>query len=106
MRKLIFIGFIVLGAALGLFSALDGDAGLRMVMTLFGALVGTAIGGAVSRVGGGRRSTLPGAAEIPGLGTSSEDLAANYWRDKGHPPFMKPSSAEPDRHMFDPDRLD
>jgi len=21
---------------------------------------------------------------------TSEDLAANYWRDKGHPPFMKP----------------
>jgi len=106
MRRAIFIGLIVLGATVGLSSALDGDWGLRIVMTLFGALVGTAIGGALSRIGSGRRSIRFVERAIPGLGTSSEDLAANYWRDKGHPPFMKPSSAEPDRHMFDPDRLD
>ena len=106
MRKAIFIGFIMLGAALGMFAALDGDWGLRIVMTLFGALAGTAIGGGLSRIGSGRSSIRFDERAIPGLGTSSEDLAANYWRDKGHPPFMKPSSAEPDRHMFDPDRLD
>lgn len=106
MRKLIFISFVALGAVLGFLSALDGEAGLRIVMTLFGALVGTAIGGALSSVGSGHRSVRLGGNPMPGLGTSSEDLAANYWRDKGHPPFMKPSTAEPDRHMFDPDRLD
>lgn len=106
MRRAIFFGFIMLGATLGLFFALDGDWGLRVVMTLFGALVGTAIGGALSRIGTDRRSIPFDERAIPGLGTSSEDLAANYWRDKGHPPFMKPSSAEPDRHMFDPERLD
>lgn len=106
MRKAIFIGFIMLGAALGMFAALDGGWGLRIVMTLFGALVGTAIGGGLSRLGSGRRLIRFDGRAIPGLGTSSEDLAANYWRDKGHPPFTKPSSAEPDRHMFDPDRLD
>ncbi|NJN00912.1 MAG: septal ring lytic transglycosylase RlpA family protein [Aquincola sp.] len=27
------------------------------------------------------------------------------WRDRGHPTFMKPSDGDPDKHMFDPDRL-
>jgi hypothetical protein len=33
------------------------------------------------------------------MGVTSEDLAANYWRDKGHPPFMKPpeSDLNPDK---------
>jgi len=43
---------------------------------------------------------------LPGMGTSPKDLAANFWRDKGHPPFMKPTEAKPDSHMFDPDKLD
>ena len=28
------------------------------------------------------------------MGVTSEDLAANFWRDKGHPPFMKPPEAD------------
>jgi len=27
--------------------------------------------------------------------TSAEELIANYWRDKGHPPFMNPEDHDP-----------
>jgi hypothetical protein len=36
---------------------------------------------------------------------STADIAANYWRDRGHPPLMKPPSPPPDQHIHDPDRL-
>ena len=107
MRKAIFFGFIAAGTAVGLIAALNGDWGLRLVMMTIGAVIGAAIGGAVTRVG--KRPTIRGPAgldESYGQGTSAEDRDRNYWRDKGHPPFMKPPRGEPDRHMFDPDRVD
>lgn len=43
---------------------------------------------------------------IPGGGgCSGRDLAANYWRDKGLPPFTRLPDAELNKHMFDPDRI-
>lgn len=107
MRKLIFIGFIVAGSAVGLLPTLGDGWGLRVVMMTIGAVVGAAIGGAVTRVGKRRANLRPVGLDEPyGQGTSAEDRDRNYWRDKGNPPFMKPPNAEPDRHMFDPDRLD
>ena len=107
MRKLIFIGFIVLGALIGLISAGNSDLGTRLVMMVVGALFGAPIGGALASIGRRGRQPLEWDENpLPGMGTTPKDLAANYWRDKGHPPFMKPSEAEPDKHMFDPDRLD
>lgn len=106
MRKLIFMGFIVLGALIGLLSAANSDWGTRLVMMGVGALFGAPVGGALACIGRKGRQSLDWDENLlPGMGTTPEDLAANYWRDKGHPPFMKPSEAEPDRHMFDPDRL-
>lgn len=106
MRKLIFIGFIVLGALIGLTAARNGDWGTRLVMIGVGALFGAPIGGAFANIGRKGRQPLEWDENpLPGMGTTPKDLAANYWRDKGHPPFMKPSEAEPDKHMFDPDRL-
>ena len=102
MRKLIFISFIVLGAAVGLFSALNDDWGVRAVMMTIGAVVGTVLGGALTITG--RRGRTRGSVEPDDA--PLEELDRNYWRDKGHPPFMKPPNAEPDRHMFDPDRQD
>ncbi|MDZ7855950.1 hypothetical protein [Sphaerotilus sp.] len=106
MRKLIFISFIVLGAAVGLFSALHDDWGVKAVMMTIGAVVGTVLGGALT--GMGRRSRARRSVEPEDAfdGTPLEELDRNYWRDKGHPPFMKPSNAELDHHMFDPDRQD
>ena len=53
-----------------------------MVMAALGALVGAAVGGAVINLG--RRATER--REIPGMGTATADIAANFWRDKGRPP--------------------
>jgi hypothetical protein len=106
VRKAIFFGFIAVGAAAGLFAALNGDGGLRLVMMAIGAVIGAAIGGAVTRVGKRPPSRVPsGLDQSYGQGTAAEDRDRNYWRDRGHPPFMKPPTGEPDRHMFDPDRI-
>ena len=106
MRKAIFFGFIAVGAAAGLIAAFNGDWGLRLVMMAIGAVIGAAIGGAVTRVGKRPPIRVPSDLEQSyGQGTSAEDRDRNYWRDRGHPPFMKPPSGVPDRHMFDPDRL-
>ena len=102
MRKLIFFSFVVLGAAIGLFSALHDDWSVKVVMMTIGAVVGTVLGGALTstrRRERARRSIEPDDAPL-------EELDRNYWRDKGHPPFMKPPNADPDHHMFDPDRQD
>ena len=107
MRKLVFISFIVLGAAVGLFSALQDNWGVKAVMMTIGSVVGIVLGGALTSTG--RRSRSPQTFESDdayGQGTTAKDRDRNYWRDKGHPPFMKPPNAEPDHHMFDPDRQD
>jgi hypothetical protein len=45
MRKLVFIGFVLMGALVGLFSAAKADWGTRLVMMGVGALFGAPIGG-------------------------------------------------------------
>jgi hypothetical protein len=88
-------------------TALHDGAGVMLVMMGIGTVVGAALGGAVSGVGTRfrfRDGSDPGPSF--GQGTSAKDRDRNYWRDRGHPPFMKPSDALPDRHMFDPDRQD
>ena len=94
MRKPIFFGFVALGGMVGLFSAAMDGWGTRVVMTGIGLLFGTAIGGALTRIGGRARPSKRDVDPIPGMGVKSEDLAANYWRDKGHPPFMMPPESD------------
>lgn len=105
MRKAILVGFIAAGALIGLFSAANDDWATRIVMmgvgALFGAPLGAALAGRKARPG--RNQVVD--SELPDAGTSPKDLAANFWRDKGHPPLMKPTEAQPDSHMFDPDKL-
>lgn len=110
MRKAIFLFFLLLGIGLGLLSARNDDWGLRLVMMAVGALFGGAIGGGLSQIGKkhpGRRLLLTEEEiePIPGGGSSGRDLAANYWRDKGAPPFTRMPDVEPDKHMFDPDKI-
>lgn len=106
VRKLVFIGFIALGALIGLISAASDDWATRAVMVSIGMLVGTAIGGGLTRPGSRK---LPKQSswldESHGQGTPEDELARNYWRDRGHAPFMKPAEPLPDRHVFDPDKL-
>jgi Na+/glutamate symporter len=81
MRKAIFIGFIVLGAALGLFSAMTESVGVQVVMAAVGAVAGVAIGGALSRVGRRRRAIyVSPMADSP---ETTEDRVSNYWLDHG-----------------------
>ena len=109
MRKAVFIFFLSLGIAAGAFATKGDDWGLSAVMMGVGALFGAAIGGGLASIGKRQRwlalRTEDEIDPIPGMGTSSRDLAANYWRDKGSPPFTRMPDAEPDRHMFDPDKV-
>jgi hypothetical protein len=106
MRKLIFIGFIALGALVGLVSAAKKRLGNPPCDDGSRCTFRSAHWRALASIGRKERQRLEWDENpLPGMGTTPKDLAANYWRDKGHPPFMKPSEAEPDKHMFDPDRL-
>lgn len=98
MRKLIFIGFIVAGSAAGLLSTLGDGLELKLFMMCLGALVGAIAGASLSRGGRGGRSMLHLDDPLRGLGSTAEDLGDNYWRDEGHPQFMKPLS--PDSKQF------
>ena len=98
MRKLIFIGSIVAGSAVGLLATLGDGWGLKLFMMCLGALVGAAAGGALSRIGRGGRPMPHRDDSLRGLGTTSEDLLDNYWRVEGHPKFMNPPS--PDSKQF------
>lgn len=101
MRKLIFIGFIVLGALIGLISAGNSDWGTRLVMMGVGALFGAPIGGALANIGKKCRPLDWDESPLAGNGTSSKDLATNYWRDEGHPPFAKPRESEDEMRRWD-----
>ena len=101
MRRCIFIGFIVLGALVGLASAEKNDWGTRIVMMGVGTLFGAPIGGALASIGKKYRPIDWDKSPLSGNGTSSRDLAANYWRDEGHPPFSKPAEDEDEIRRWD-----
>lgn len=109
MRKAVFLCFLLLGIGAGYQSASEGGWGLRTVMMAVGALFGGAVGGGLSRIGmrqttGRHWRTEEEIEPIPGMGSSSRDMAANYWRDEGHPPFMRPPHAEHGPRMLDADK--
>lgn len=96
MRKAIFITFVLAGTLVGLLAAAKDEWETRVIMMGVGALFGSAIGGALSRPGKRKPAVRRERNVIPGTGVTSEDLAANYWRDRGHAPFMKPPDASKD----------
>lgn len=98
MRKLVVIGFVIAGLAIGLLSARGETWAVKVFMMVLGGLIGATAGAALSRIGLGSRATPRRDGALRGLGTSSEDLMDNYWRDEGHPQFMKPPS--PDSKQF------
>lgn len=109
MRLLAFLGLLTLGALAGLLSTARDGWGTRLVMMAAGVLFAAPFAGAIFFIGRKSEGTKNFAATYPaaltGDGVSTDELAANYWRDKAHPPFMKPSEGHPDTHQFDPDRL-
>lgn len=81
MRRAIFIFFIAFGAAVGLFTALGGTLGLKIVMSGLGALVGVAIGGAFYQGRLKRRSDRePGSPDA-----ANAERMNNHWLDRGRP---------------------
>ena len=108
MRKVFALAILAFGALAGLLSAAEDNWGTRIVMIGVGLLFTAPVAGVVGVAGKRRRrgremdwSFEPMTSD----GTSSRDLAGNYWRDQGHAPFMKPPDGPPDRHQFDPDRI-
>ena len=105
MKKAVLYLGMLLGAAVGLLSALTDGVGVKIVMMSIGAVAGAAIGGAIARLGTERLSSDE-AQESYGQGTSPEDRMRNFWRDKGKlVPFSGPADPEGDRHDFDRDRI-
>lgn len=106
MRKLIFFGIVAIGALVGFLSAANDDWATQTVMVSVGVLFAAPIAAVLTKkpkvsIG---LAAWDDSSEV-GAPTSPKALAANYWRDKGHPPFMKPSEADPDKRMFDPEKL-
>ncbi len=101
MRKLIFVGFTTVGALIGWLSVTDSDWGTRLVMMGVGVLFAAHIGGALAGIGKTGRSLGWGESKLPSDGTSSKDIAANYWRDEGHSPFAKSGASEGEMHRWD-----
>jgi hypothetical protein len=81
MRQTIFIGFVLLGAALGLLSAKNESFGVQIVMATVGAVAGVAIGGALSRIG--RRRRAKNVSPMADSAETTEDRVSNYWLDHG-----------------------
>jgi hypothetical protein len=95
LRLALFLAIVVAGAIAGFGIGSGEDTATRLVLAGIGSVIGAAIGGAVLKLGGIKEPNTSRGRPIPGSGVTSEDLAANYWRDKGHPPFMKPPEGDP-----------
>lgn len=106
MRKFILPGFIAAGALIGLLSAAQDGWGTRMVMMGIGILFAAPIGVVIAGIRRKAREESYWPEELTrGSPSASAELLKNYWRDEGHPPFMKPSDSAADSHRFDADRL-
>lgn len=109
MRKLVFYGCVALGAGIGLLIGVaQNSLGLAIFFGLKLTVVGMVLGAFFSNIG--RRSSEEKGtverdledreewerAELERVGRmgshdgSPEELIANYWRDREHPPFMNP----------------
>jgi len=106
MRSVIMIICLLAGAGSGLAASLHDGWGTRIVMMLLGAMVAAPVGAALSKRARGRSARRQPLEEGDSPhGTSAESLAANFWRDRGHAPFMRPPGGPPDHHQLDPDRM-
>lgn len=106
MRWTLFIGVVCLGALFGVGATLGDDTSTNVGMAVVGALFATPVAAVVARRRGATLHVDESGQSSEHAGSSSPSaLARNYWRDRGHPPYMKASDSDPDKHMFDPDRL-
>ncbi len=94
MRCAVFSVIVAAGGVTGFLLGGGENVATKLVLAGTGLLMGSAIGGAVLKFGGAKAPSPRHGNPIPGLGVTSDDLAANYWRDKAHPPFMKPPDSD------------
>ena len=71
---------------------MNSDWGTRLVMMGVGALFMAPVGGALAGIVKKRRSLAWSDSRLPSDGTSSKDMAANYWRDEVNRPGFRRGS--------------
>lgn len=104
MRKTVFLFFVLLGAAAGVFGVLYESVGLKIVLGSIGAVAGTAVGGALSGIARRRHRPTVNFDNADGLADVQKEHIRNYWLDRGrvtaspglpHPDDNDPHSHEP-----------
>jgi hypothetical protein len=104
MRRTIFIGFTLLGAALGLFSAMTESLGVQIVMSGVGSIAGAAIGVGLAGIGRQRQHGRPQSDdEAIALDSAQDEQVKNYWLDRGRltaaPGLPNPDDTDPHRRQ-------
>ena len=99
MRKTIFVFFILLGAAVGVFAAGNEGIGLEVIFGGFCAMVGAIIGGVLA--GYGRRSprSTREFKQVDLLSDEQDKRVRNFWLDQGR---LNPSPGLPHADDLDP----
>ena len=102
MLKVVFIFFVVGGAAAGALAAIGQPTSVRLVLGIIGAVSGAAIGGAI--VGIGRRSQTPPVFDANAYDPiqTHDEQGHNYWLDRGRltasPGLPNPNDSDPHSH--------
>lgn len=102
MRKFAFFLLVFTGAGAGVLAAQNEDSGLAFVLGSIGAVVGAAIGGAVTGVGSHRRG--PSVGDQDAYLEMSDDRSRHFWLDHGRlsdAPGL-PHADDLDPHSFEP----
>lgn len=104
MRKTLFVIFILLGSAVGVFAALNESTGFKIVQGSIGAVVGAAVGGAFAGIGRRRSRSSAQFNETDGLDAIQDEQARNYWLDRGRLTSSTglPHSDDNDSHSHEP----
>lgn len=106
MRSWIAVALLSLGPLLGYLTAVEDPLSIRIAMSFLGLLFAAPLALAALRRSGPKSDSLRSRMSTDDLSASSSDaMVENFWRDRGHPPLMKPPDALPDKHQFDPDKL-
>lgn len=99
MRKTVFLFFVLLGAAAGVFGALYESVGLKIVLGSISAVAGTAVGGALSGIA--RRRHRP-TVNFDNADVQKKHIR-NYWLDRGRmtasPGLPHPDDNDPHSHQ-------
>lgn len=104
MKKLSALVGMLIGALIGLFATISDELGLKIVMLSVGALAGTAVGMAISRIRRQEKQSKLNRAFLPGTELFPGDRASTYWRDKGRI-YPMPGHPDPEGATRDPDDL-